>query len=254
MEKLIVFKNKKGKQLVGILHLPKGEKKFPLVIICHGLGADKSRRRLVRLARILRNAGIAVFRFDFEGHGDSEGDLENVTVGGQVQDLESALNHILRFKNLDKDRMAFVSESLGAVTTAVCVVKQKLKTKTLVFWAPAFNQKELILCWHAKKGIKKWEKDGYIIRKDKKFGTDYLKENKEKDYTSLLSRVQVPVLIIHGAMDETVPIRFSQEIAKKHKSVKFLIYPKAEHKFEDYYIQQKLIKDTTNWLKRYLRR
>jgi hypothetical protein len=253
MEKPVIFKNKRGKQLIGILHLPKGKKKFPLVVICHGFGASKTRRRLVRLARALVKSKIAGFRFDFEGCGDSEGKLEIATVKREVQDLDSALGFVLKQKNVDKSRISFVAESFGAVVVLKYVVQSNFPTKTLVFWAPAFNQKKLIPFWNTKSDLKKWKKQGYFIRKDKKFGISYLKENEKKDYTPLLSQIQVPILIIHGQKDETVPIRFSRKLAKDYKNIKLVALPKADHKFEDYYIQKRLIKATVEWLKNFLK-
>ncbi|MBZ9578588.1 alpha/beta hydrolase [Patescibacteria group bacterium] len=254
MEKPVVFKNKRGKQLIGILHIPRGKKKFPLVVICHGFGATKTRRRLVRLARVLAKKKIASFRFDFEGCGDSEGKLEIATVENETQDLDLALGYVLKQKNIDKKRMGFIAESFGAVVVLKYVVQNNFSAKTLVFWSPAFYQKKLIPFWHTKNDLKKWKKRGYLIRKDKKFGIGYLKENEKKDYTPLLSQVQIPILIIHGKKDETVPIKFSRQLVKDYKNIKLIALPKAGHKFdENYYIQKRLIQNTVRWLKNLLK-
>lgn len=250
MEKPIIFKNKRDKQLLGILHLLKEEGKFPLVIFCHGFGASKSRYRIVRLCRALAKNNIACFRFDFEGCGDSEGDLKDATLGNEVEDLKSAIDFVLKQKNIDKTKISFVAESFGVLVVLLHLVKTKFSAKTLVFWAPALNQKELIKNWFTKKEIEKWKKQKFITKKEKIMGIDYLKENQDKDYSDLLSKIQTPILIIHGAKDETVPLKFSKNLAKKCRNIKLKIYPKAEHKFEDYCIQQELIKDTIGWIKK----
>ena len=76
MEKPVIFKNNLEKQLVGILHLPEKEGKFPAVIICHGFKGNKTQRKFVGLGRELAKNGIVVLRFDFYGSGDSEGNFE----------------------------------------------------------------------------------------------------------------------------------------------------------------------------------
>lgn len=251
MEKPIVFKNKRGKQLVGILHLPKGKKKFPLVVLCHGFDGWKSKRIFTGLARFLEKKGVAVFRFDFEGHGDSEGEMEGITVKREVADLNSAMNFILRYPGINKNQVAFVGHSLGSVVIISFLRQTGFLPEAIVFWAPALNQKKLLTIWNTKSGLKKWERDGWIIG-DNKISSCYLKENKDKDYSSLLLQVKAPILIIQGGKDKTVPPRFSKEIVKKHRNIKLIIYPKAEHEFEGYYIQQKLVKDTAQWLKKHL--
>lgn len=252
MEKPVVFKNKNNKQLVGILHIPKGKKKWPLVVICHGFSGTKTNRRNIRLARILEKNGIAGFRFDFEGCGDSEGNFETITIRKEISDLATALNFILKQGNIDKNKVALIGHSLGAVIAALYVVKSKFPAKTLVFWAPAFDQKSALPIWLTPKDFKKWKRQGYLIRKEDKIGINYLKENQDKDYSSVLANIKTPILIIHGQKDETVPIKFSKKLAEEHKNVKLVIYPKADHKFEDYYIQQKLVRETAEWLKKYL--
>jgi len=254
MEKPFVFKNKKGKQLVGILHLPEGKKRWPLVLVCHGFGGTKTYRKFVRLARALEKNGIASFRFDFEGCGDSEGRFENATIKREVSDLESALEFISRKRNSHKNKIAFIGYSMGGVISTRFVVKNKFPARALVFWAPAFNQKSLFLIWTTKYELRKWKEQGFLIYKDKKMGIRYLKENKNKDYSSLLSGIKAPILIIHGKKDETVPLKFSKKLTRDYKAVKRLIVlSKSDHKFEDFYEQKILINETLKWLKKNLK-
>ena len=240
---------------MGILHLPKGKGRFPLVVMCHGFGETKTWNSFIRLARFLEKSEIACFRFDFEGCGDSEGNFEKVTIKKEIDDLKSAIEFILnKEKNIDKKRIALLGHSMGAAVIVLYAKKSGLPIRTLIFWAPALNQKELLTIWSTKEKLRKWKKKGYITIWDNKVSSNYLKENENKDYSLVLSQIKAPILIISGKKDETVPIRFSKEIAKKHKGIKLIIYPNAEHTFvEDYYVQQRLIRDTTKWLKRYLK-
>lgn len=251
MEKPIVFKNKKGRQLIGMLHLPDNRGRFPLVVICHGWGDNKTQRKFVRLARTLEKNRIAALRFDFEGCGDSEGDFLKATVKKEIADLKSAIYYVKKIKNIDIEKIAFVGHSMGAVICALFLAQNKVAAKIIAMWAPAFNQKELMKYWATSKEIKQWERQGYLYRegKEKIIGLDYLRENRDKDYSSIFKKVQLPVLIIHGSKDETVPVKFSKALAKIHKNIKLSVLVGADHKFEDYYIQQRLIKDTVRWIK-----
>ncbi|MCD6528083.1 alpha/beta hydrolase [bacterium] len=247
----ITFKNKRGEQLVGVFHLPQREKP-PLVVLIPGFGCSKSERKKVKLARILQKEGIAVFRFDFSGSGDSEGELENTTVKKEIEDLEAVMRTIFKEADLDNTRVAFVAESLGAVVAVLYKKNQfNVPLKTMVFWAPAFCQKELLKTWHTKEELRKWKEKGYIIHKDKKIGLDYLKENENKDYSSVLGKIDLPILILHGKEDETVPIKYSEKLARKYKHLR-LIELASNHKFEDFNDQRKLITETVKWIKKYL--
>jgi len=246
----ITFQNKRGEQLMGVFHLPQKEKP-PLVILIHGFGGSKSKRNLVGLARALQKEEIAVFRFDFAGCGDSEGKLENTTIKREIDDLDAAMKAIFKEADLDNSKIVFVAESLGPVVATLYKNQFDIALKTMVFWAPGFCQKKLLRIWQTEKELKEWKKRGYAIHKDKKMGLEYLKENEDKDYTFALSKINLPILILHSRKDETVPIEFSEKLAKKYKNVE-LVKLNSNHKFEDYHEQQKLIDKTVKWIKKYL--
>jgi len=128
----ITFKNERGKELVGVLHLPE-KGKPPLVIICHGFQNSKTDRKFIKLARVLQKEGICVFRFDFEGCGDSEGDPKEITIKNEVADLNSAFKTVQNEFDLDLKRVAFVGASLGNVVTSLLLKQYKISAKTLVF-------------------------------------------------------------------------------------------------------------------------
>ncbi len=54
------------------------------IILCHGITVNKEEGGIfTNLAKKLAKVGFAVFRFDFRGHGESEGDSINLTVTGE---------------------------------------------------------------------------------------------------------------------------------------------------------------------------
>ena len=247
----ITFKNERGKELVGVLHLPE-KGKPPLVIICHGFQNSKTDRKFIKLARVLQKEGICVFRFDFEGCGDSEGDPKEITIKNEVADLNSAFKTVQNEFDLDLKRVAFVGASLGNVVTSLLLKQYKISAKTLVFWSQAFNQRELLKNWYSKEDIREIMKKGVIYKGDKKIGKNYFLENKNKDYSSALSELKLPILIIHGKEDKDVPLKFSQQLKRKYKNISLIILPKADHKFDDFQSQEQLVRHTQKWLRKYL--
>jgi len=247
----ITFKNERGKELVGVLHLPE-KGKPPLVIICHGFQNSKTDRKFIKLARVLQKEGICVFRFDFEGCGDSEGDPKEITIKNEVADLNSAFKTVQNEFDLDLKRVAFVGASLGNVVTSLLLKQYKISAKTLVFWSQAFNQRELLKNWYSKEDIREIMKKGVIYKGDKKIGKNYFLENKNKDYSSALSELKLPILIIHGKEDKDVPLKFSQQLKGKSKNISLIVLPKANHKFDDFQSQEELVRHTQKWLRKYL--
>lgn len=189
-EKLVIFKNKKGEKLFGILTLPEKRGEIPGVIMVHGFSKTKSERKFVELARKLANNGIASLRFDFSGCGDSEGKFEEMSITKEVEELETAYQKLIKEKKIKK-RVGIFAHSLGAVI-AVLFQQKYQKVKCFVLAAPAFNQQELIKKWYTKSQIRKWQKQGYLDTTKFRIGINYLKE--AKDYTELLSEITIPTL------------------------------------------------------------
>jgi hypothetical protein len=207
----------------------------------------------VELARTLQKEGIATFRFDFEGCGDSEGNFGEMTIKREARDLNSALKTVLKEGDFDSSKIAFIGDSLGAVVISLFVKNFKCPVETMVFWTQAFSQKELFPIWHTEKEIELWKKQEYLIKSDKKLGIGYLNENQDKDHSVLLSELsKIPILLIHGKKDKDVPLKFSKTLARKYKNIKLKILQKADHKFANFASRKELIKLTVNWLKEYL--
>lgn len=75
LERGVVFQSQ-GKQLVGVLHQSIKEASKGVVIVVGGPQTRVGSHRLfVYIARALAKQGIAVFRFDYSGAGDSEGEI-----------------------------------------------------------------------------------------------------------------------------------------------------------------------------------
>src|SRR6266571_4865930 len=89
-EQTLAFAGPAGQQVAGILATPAGDA-HRLAVLCHGFLSNKNSATNKALTGMLIPLGIATFRFDFYGHGDSEGPFEQLTVGTAVQQTSSAL-------------------------------------------------------------------------------------------------------------------------------------------------------------------
>ena len=70
--------------------LPKGfdpeTEKCPMVILMHGIFSSGNIVPIPSLARELAEVGIASIRFDFGGHWRSEGEMQHMTIGKEIED------------------------------------------------------------------------------------------------------------------------------------------------------------------------
>jgi len=94
MEKAVQF-HCDDKRLYGVLHIS-DDAPSPIIVVALVTGGPQVRfgghRLFVQLARHLCRNGIAVFRFDYEGMGDSDGDL--VGFMGAGRSIDAAINFL----------------------------------------------------------------------------------------------------------------------------------------------------------------
>ena len=92
-EKPFFFRNGDN-QLFGILHRPaSAQARSQGFVFCHPCFEEKlwAHRVYVGMARELVERGYPVLRFDYMGHGDSDGDFEQATVATRLADIGSAV-------------------------------------------------------------------------------------------------------------------------------------------------------------------
>ncbi len=92
-EKLFFFKGSKNRNLLGFLHLPTADVGKPGILYCHPFADEMnlSYRVAVDTAKRLATHGFPVLRFHLSGCGDSEGELNEVTIDDWNADIESAI-------------------------------------------------------------------------------------------------------------------------------------------------------------------
>lgn len=61
----------------------------PMVILMHGIFSSKDYIPMPQLAKGLAKAGIASIRFDFDGHGKSEGRMQDMTIEKELADAQA---------------------------------------------------------------------------------------------------------------------------------------------------------------------
>ena len=83
-------------RLKAIIQSPKlqdGEK-CPMVVFCHGFSGSKDGPMFELIADTLQAHGIASIRFDFNGHGDSEGAFQDMTVPNEIEDAKKVVAYV----------------------------------------------------------------------------------------------------------------------------------------------------------------
>ena len=225
-----------GFLLKGMLHLP--ETNLPPVVIgSHGLLSNSYSPKQIALARECNAHGIAYFRFDHRGCGQSDGVFNEITsLNGRRNDLVSAVNIIQMRKDIGKKIGLFGSSMGGAVCISVADV---LEIDAWVTYASPVRSSSITT---ALKESDDAEKIKPLL--DQK----YLKW----DISDQLKHLH-HIFILHGDSDKIVPPTNAHEIFTKSSNPKKLILQKGgNHLMSNKKHQKDFLREAVNWFKKWL--
>ena len=253
IEQPVIFKNKRGQKLFGVLHLPASKAPVPIAVMAHGFTDDKTgdNRLFVRFAREAVENGLGVFRFDFAGSGDSEGDFSHMTIQGEVEDLWSAIDFIHKLPVIDTSRVYLIGYSLGGAVS-ILQAADDLRVKGFIGWAPASNPQAVFQKILGKKSFATAKQKGFVSCRNgnKQFALrkDFFKSVEKTDLVTAVDKIPPrPILIIQGTRDKKIKARETEAFFGGLKGLQEIhIIKGAEHSFALF--EDKLITVTLKYL------
>ena len=119
------IKNRKNHTLRAMLNLPDGVSHPPVVLNLHGFGGSLSGYKYAHthLARVLEANGIACLRFDFYGCGESDGEFEEMTFTGLLEDTQDVYEWLKGQDFVDTDKIILSGQSMGGFVAATAAPK-----------------------------------------------------------------------------------------------------------------------------------
>lgn len=251
----ISFQNE-GQTLFGMMHIPEPEteKPFPAVLFLHGFQAQRveAHRIFVKMARLLEEEGIASFRFDFRGCGESDGKMEEVTIKSQLEDALAAFSFLTSQHHIDHKKIAVLGMSLGGGIAALLASKEE-RISSLTLWSPVAD---LMECLTIKMGDKDpaelfeipvLDDNGNLV------GQSFIREIPHFEPAKGLKEFKKPVCLIHGTADQIVPFQQSEEFENhfsgKHPASHCHLIEGADHQYSSAAWQKELFETSLLFLK-----
>ncbi len=220
---------REGFQISGELYLPDDSKgRYPIVIMSHGFGGSREGCR--PYAEILVQAGIGCYIFDFCGGGlssKSDGKMTDMSVLTESADIEAILMDIRKAPFADRKNIFLMGESQGGVAATIAAGDVPGDIKGMVLLYPAY-----VLFDDAKR---KYPKEDMIEDSTTVFGLPVGRKYYEDAFSLNIDDYMIKfsgnVLILHGNIDEVVPISYSIAAKKKFPAARVIQITDAGHGF-----------------------
>jgi len=230
MKEKIFFQSQKGYRLCGILSDPSGNKKNPIILLCHGFSTSKNGRTYLRLEKMLNEKNLATLRFDFFGHGESEGKFEDITVSEAVDDVLCAIKYL---KNFGYGKIGLFGSSFGGIAS-ILAAGQSEKLYVLALKSPVSDYLALLSARDSGRELKVWKEKGFMNvtgadGQSLRLNYIFFEDAEKIDGYAAAKNIKVPTQIVHGDRDETVPLEQSVKAAQLIPGCRLKIIKGADH-------------------------
>ena len=238
-----------GQTLSGSLETPDQQIRA-YVLFAHCFTCGKDIAAASRISRFLVQHGFAVFRFDFTGLGNSDGDFANTNFSSNTEDLLAAAEFL---KEHYQAPQLLIGHSLGGA--AILAMASKLPdVKAVVTIAAPFEASHVIHNFNAH--LDTIETDGqakvnlgareFTIKKQ--FIDDL--RNQTTDHIKQLNKA---LLVFHSPVDLTVDISDAEKIYKAAMHPKsFVSLDNADHLLTKSIDSEYVAQTISGWASRYI--
>lgn len=202
-------------------------------MLCHGFLSHKHSTTNKTLTRLLNERDFATFRFDFFGHGESDGRFEDITVSLALGQAKAAVDFVAA---LGRGPIGLVGSSFGGLA-AILTAADRPMISCLGLKCPVVDFAEELRLEFGVEELARWKDTDTVP--DIHGGPNRIRLNYRLYEDSLqrvayepAGRITAPTLIVQGDRDELVPLHQSRQLVEALQGPKRLdLLPGADHQF-----------------------
>jgi dipeptidyl aminopeptidase/acylaminoacyl peptidase len=243
-----VYYLSEGLKIYALLTVPNGEMPeggWPGIVFNHGyIPPDEYRttERYIAYVDRLASSGYVVFRIDYRGHDNSEGDPQGAYGDpGYEVDVLNAVASLKRFEQVNPRKIGMWGHSMGGyLTLRSMVISQDIRVG--VIWAGVVAPyPDILYNWPSGPSIPPANSRKWMDEWPAQFGTpaqnpDFWASVSANTYLADLSG---PLQLHYGTQDDEVPPQFSATLAEQVRAaggaVEEYAYPGDNHNISNYF-------------------
>lgn len=214
-----------------------------VILWLHGITVDKNEYLgfFEDGAEYFAKKGVDSFRFDFRGHGQSDGTSLDFSIAGQMLDLEAALDYLICYYQKPKLKIHVVACSFGAPPAIFMATRRNIFGK-LILIAPVLSYTRTFLdpetewakeLFNEKTLLKAAQTNRLFINPKFPISMRLIEEMVLIRPEIALCEIRQPTIVIHGDADSMVPFSVSKSAVKRARYAKLKRFRHMDHGFND---------------------
>ncbi len=238
-----------GNVIRGEYSCPASAGKHTCLILGHGFTGNRNERLLITISKKLLEYNICCIRFDYDGHGESDGATEDVTVAKEVQDLSAVLDYAQTLDFVDKDRIYIGGHSVGGLTPVLLYEKRAAEIAGLVLLSPALSLYHEFVMTLTGERLLAMANGQSIDFGSFRLGRAIIDECCMMNAFEVAAGIRPKALLLHGKEDLDTPAFNSIELKRLWKDNAVLcLIPDADHCYLSSKATNMVAEKTAQWL------
>ncbi|CUT03483.1 Dienelactone hydrolase [Candidatus Kryptobacter tengchongensis] len=236
--KPLTLYNVSGDRITADVHFVESFLPAPVVIYSHGFLGFKDWGFIPYVAERFAENGFVFVRFNFSHNGIGENPnkitefdkLAKNTISKQIEDLTAVIEYVFsdEFGVLNDGQLFLLGHSGGGGISIIKAVEDE-RVRALALWASISTFRR-----YSKHQIEELEKNGYIfvrvpdsviqVKIEKIVYDDFVENSERYDIIKAISKLKIPILIVHGTADAIVPLAEAEKLRNSNPEYTKLVF------------------------------
>jgi pimeloyl-ACP methyl ester carboxylesterase len=238
MERIPVIENGREASHLAVRFDPpsQGAGERPCFLYLHGFGSTQSGEKAEFFRARAVAAGFGFCSFDFQGHGESGGEMAGLTLTRNLDDV-ARVHAFLRQRGCG--RLILLGSSMGGGTALWYSALHPDEIVAGLHIAPALEMEKGLLAWAGPERARTWEATGTIPFKNDLVACDLgwalIEDLRAHPTETLLDRYRTPALLLQGRLDTTVSWRSVLDFATRcaFREIDLHLFADGDHRLTD---------------------
>lgn len=205
----------------------------PVIMFCPGYASDMTGSKAMALDSWCQRQGRALLRFDYAGHGASDGVFIENGIGDWAADAGFILNHVAATRDV-----ILVGSSMGGWISLLLGAQLGARAKAMVLIAPAPDFTEKLMSRELTEEQRQTLETTGVVYQPSEYGAPlpFSRALIERSAAHLVMRTPIrlscPVRILHGMKDEAVPWQLSLKLVEnlENEDVRLVYIKNGDHR------------------------
>ncbi len=208
----------------------------PCILYLHGFGSQQTGEKADFFRQQALEDGFTFCSFDFQGHGQSGGNLSGLTLTRNLEDVRR-VHSFLRERG--HERLILIGSSMGGGTALWYSAYHPEDIVAGLHIAPALEMGRGLLTWAGPEKTRLWQETGLLFFENEwvscELGWQLIEDLETHPLETLYARYSTPCLLLQGKQDKSVSWRSVLDFATHcaYSEIDFHLFANGDHRLTD---------------------